>query len=42
MSAACIIHRIVDKRAAFEARNAKKVASEQKYYDNKKDYVQEL
>jgi ethanolamine-phosphate cytidylyltransferase len=27
-----IIRRIVDNRAAFEARNAKKAASEEKYY----------
>ncbi|KAG1660779.1 hypothetical protein FOA52_011320 [Chlamydomonas sp. UWO 241] len=42
MSARAIIHRIVSKREAFEARNAKKVASEQKYYEDKKEYVQEL
>ncbi len=37
-----IIQRIVDNRAAFEARNAKKVASEAAYYQNSKDYVKEL
>lgn len=37
-----IIQRIVDNRAAFEARNAKKVASEEAYYSKSKDYVQEL
>eukprot|EP00878_Enallax_costatus_P014207 GHUV01014861.1.p1 GENE.GHUV01014861.1~~GHUV01014861.1.p1 ORF type:complete len:381 (+),score=118.13 GHUV01014861.1:154-1296(+) len=37
-----IIQRIVDNRAAFEARNKKKVASEQAYYSASKDYVQEL
>jgi ethanolamine-phosphate cytidylyltransferase len=37
-----IIQRIVDNRAAFEARNAKKVASEAAYYSNSKDYVQEV
>ncbi|WIA11990.1 hypothetical protein OEZ85_012071 [Tetradesmus obliquus] len=39
---ASIIQRIVDNRAAFEARNAKKVASEQAYYTNSKDYVKEV
>lgn len=42
MSARNIIQRIVQKREQFEARNAKKVVSEQKYYENKKEYVQEL
>jgi hypothetical protein len=42
MSARNIIHRIVDKRKEFEARNAKKVASEAKYYQASKSYVQEL
>lgn len=37
-----IIQRIVDNRAAFEARNKKKVASEEAYYSGSKDYVQEL
>lgn len=37
-----IIQRIVDNRAAFEARNAKKVASEAAYYQNSKDYVKEV
>jgi ethanolamine-phosphate cytidylyltransferase len=37
-----IIQRIVDNRAAFEARNAKKVASEAAYYSSSKDYVQEV
>lgn len=37
-----IIQRIVDNRAVFEARNKKKVASEQAYYSTSKDYVQEL
>lgn len=37
-----IIQRIVDNRAAFEARNAKKVASEAAYYQSSKDYVQEV
>ncbi|KAG2422672.1 hypothetical protein HXX76_015837 [Chlamydomonas incerta] len=37
-----IIHRIVDKRAAFEARNAKKVKGEEAYYTGAKQYVQEL
>lgn len=37
-----IIHRIVDKRAAFEARNAKKVKGEEAYYTGAKTYVQEL
>lgn len=39
---ASIIQRIVDNRAAFEARNAKKVASEQAYYTSSKDYVKEV
>lgn len=42
MSARNIIHRIVNKRELFEARNAKKVVSEKKYYDTAKEYVQEL
>lgn len=37
-----IIQRIVDNRAAFEARNAKKVASEAAYYSGSKDYVKEV
>lgn len=37
-----IIQRIVDNRAAFEARNAKKVASEAAYYQSSKDYVKEV
>jgi len=37
-----IIQRIVDNRAAFEARNAKKVASETAYYTASKDYVKEV
>eukprot|EP00879_Flechtneria_rotunda_P030492 GHRR01033130.1.p1 GENE.GHRR01033130.1~~GHRR01033130.1.p1 ORF type:complete len:389 (+),score=115.52 GHRR01033130.1:193-1359(+) len=37
-----IIQRIVDNRAAFEARNAKKVASENAYYSTSKDYVKEV
>eukprot|EP00775_Hariotina_reticulata_P012936 gene12936-13064_t len=37
-----IIQRIVDNRAAFEARNAKKVKSEQAYYEANKDYVKEV
>jgi len=37
-----IIQRIVDNRAAFEARNAKKVKSEQAYYETNKDYVKEV
>ena len=37
-----IIQRIMDNRAAFEARNAKKVASETAYYTGSKDYVQEV
>jgi ethanolamine-phosphate cytidylyltransferase len=37
-----IIQRIVDNRAAFEARNAKKVASEAAYYSSSKDYVKEV
>jgi ethanolamine-phosphate cytidylyltransferase len=39
---ASIIQRIVDNRAAFEARNAKKVASEQAYYASSKDYIKEV
>lgn len=42
MSARNIIHRIVNKRQEFEARNAKKVVSEAKYYQASKAYVQEL
>ncbi len=37
-----IVQRIVDNRAAFEARNAKKVASEAAYYSASKDYVKEV
>ena len=37
-----IILRIVDNRKAFEARNAKKVQSEEAYYGNAKAYVAEL
>ena len=42
MSARNIIHRIVDKRKEFEARNAKKSVSEKAYYEEKKEYVAEL
>jgi hypothetical protein len=42
MSARNIIHRIVDKRKEFEARNAKKSVSEKTYYEEKKEYVAEL
>ena len=41
MSARNIIRRIVDKREAFEARNAKKVKSEAVYH-GAKQYVAEL
>jgi len=41
MSTRKIIHRIVDKRTEFEARNAKKTVSEAKYQASK-TYVQEL
>ncbi len=37
-----IIHRIVEQRAAFEARNKKKVQGEEAYYTGAKQYVQEL
>ncbi|GLI58512.1 hypothetical protein VaNZ11_000248 [Volvox africanus] len=37
-----IIHRIVDKRTAFEERNARKVKGEEAYYTGAKTYVQEL
>lgn len=37
-----IITRILDNRAAFEARNAKKVASEAAYYSDSKGYVKEV
>ena len=39
-----IIKRIVDNRAAFEARNAKKVASEAAYYakQGEEHFVQEV
>lgn len=37
-----IIQRIVDNRAAFEARNAKKVASEAAYYTSSKEFVKEV
>ena len=42
LSARTIVQRIVSKRQDFEARNAKKVKSEQSYYAAKKEYVQEL
>jgi ethanolamine-phosphate cytidylyltransferase len=42
MTARTIICRIVDKRAEFEARNAKKVKSEEAYYSGAKTYVSEL
>jgi ethanolamine-phosphate cytidylyltransferase len=42
MTARTIICRIVDKRAEFEARNAKKVKSEEAYYSGSKAYVSEL
>eukprot|EP00798_Chlamydomonas_sp_ICE-L_P032543 gene32543-17260_t len=42
MTARNIIHRIVDKRKEFEARNAKKVKTEENYYQGAKQYVEEL
>uniref|UniRef100_A0A7S0V5E8 ethanolamine-phosphate cytidylyltransferase n=1 Tax=Polytomella parva TaxID=51329 RepID=A0A7S0V5E8_9CHLO len=42
LSARNIIYRIVDNRAAFEQRNAKKVKGEEKYYTESKVFVQEL
>lgn len=42
LTARNIILRIVENRKAFEARNAKKVKSEQAYYEGVKGYVQEL
>lgn len=37
-----LINRVVENRAALEKRQAKKTASEAKYYSNAKSYVQEL
>ena len=42
MTAATIIQRIVRNRDKYEARNAKKNASEADYYASKKQYVGEL
>eukprot|EP00884_Botryococcus_braunii_P004743 jgi/Botrbrau1/1426/Bobra.0063s0118.1 len=42
MTTATIIERIVHNRAAYEARNAKKVKSEQVYYTSAKQYVDEV
>ena len=41
MTSATLIRRIVENRAQFEARQAKKVMSEQAYYDESKQYVEE-
>ncbi|KAK9853648.1 hypothetical protein WJX84_001343 [Apatococcus fuscideae] len=38
---ATIIHRILENRASYEARNAKKGKSEQEYYASKKQYIAE-
>lgn len=42
VTAAEIITRIVAKREAYEARNARKEKSEAKYYSNDKTYVSEV
>lgn len=42
MTTATIIHRIVQNRAAYEARNEKKNKSEADYYKSKKQYVSEM
>lgn len=42
MTTATIIHRIVENRAAYEARNAKKAKSEADYYQTGKKYVSEV
>ena len=41
MTTAIIIHRIVDNRKQYEARNAKKTKSEAAYYTSK-TYVNEV
>lgn len=42
MTSAILIQRIVDNRAQFEARQAKKVVSEATYYTSAKEYVHEV
>ena len=42
MTTATIIHRIVQNRTAYEARNAKKNKSEADYYTSAKQYVNEV
>lgn len=42
MTSATLIRRIVDNRAQFEARQAKKAVSEAAYYEGAKTYVDEL
>jgi hypothetical protein len=41
MTTATIIQRIVSNRKQFEDRNARKVKSEQAYYETQKAYVSE-
>lgn len=41
MTTATSITRIVANRQQYEARNAKKVKAENKYYSTQKEYVQE-
>lgn len=42
VTSATVIRRIVDNRAMYEARNAKKGASEASYYAASKQYVHEV
>jgi len=42
MTTTKIIHRIMENRAAYEARNAKKAKSEQNYYENQKAFMEEV
>ena len=42
MTAATIVQRIVRNRDKYEARNAKKNASEADYYSTKKQYMAEI
>jgi hypothetical protein len=41
-TSATVIHRIVENRTLFEARQAKKSASETEYYKTSKTYVTEV
>ena len=42
VTSATVIRRIVENRAQFEAKHAKKAASEAAYYSSAKQYVHEV